>query len=315
MPTTPKPGAHRPSVSIGLPVYNGETYLEVALASIAAQSFTDYELIISDNASEDGTQSICESYAARDVRIRYYRNPTNIGGDRNYYRCFELSRGDYFLGVAHDDRLHEDYLRAVIGVLEADPSVVFCHSRAHQMDGSGAVEGTYDARPFSESPVPHERFRDAIGLRPVIAHLGVLRTSTLRQMPPLLAYPSSDAYWQAELALRGRLVEIPEALFFRRTHIQSGGTIPIHERIRWSNPAKAGAVIFPSWRRPAEYARSVLRVPLTLSERVLCFREILRYVRRRGGLVRDLRVALRNLLNRFPGGHRLVASWSRLRKH
>ena len=309
-------GALEPSVSIGLPVYNGEEFLEEALASVAAQTFSDYELIISDNASTDGTQAIAERHAARDPRIRYFRNPTNIGGDLNYYRCIVLSRGRYFLGIAHDDRLDPEYLRQVVEVMDADSSVVFCHTRANQIDASGEVVGAYEGRPFSDSPRPPERFRDAIGLRPVIAHLGMMRMSVVRQMPPLLAYPASDAYWQAEFALRGRLIELPDTLFYRRIHKRSGGTIPLHERIRWSDPSKAGAVIFPAWRRPAEYARSVMRVPLTLPQRTECMAEIARYLWRRGGapLRRDIKVAARIVLGRFRGGRWLLARWKRLRK-
>ncbi len=311
-------GGLPPSVSIGLPVYNGEEFLEEALASIAAQTFADYEVIVSDNASTDATEAICRRHAARDARIRYERNPTNIGGDRNYYRCFERSRGEFFLGVAHDDRLHPAYLLKVVAVLKADPAVVFCHSRAQRIDETGAAIGTNDARPFSTSAKPHERFRDAIDFRPVIAHLGVIRASMLRRMPPLLAYPDSDNYWQAEFALRGTLVEIPEALFYRRIHAESGGTIPIHERIRWSDPSKAGAITFPSWRRAAEYARSVLRSPLPYGERLLCFREIARDLRKRGGakpLLRDLKASVRTLLRRSRSGAGLLRGWSRSRKH
>ncbi len=303
-------------MSIGLPVYNGEEFLEDALASVAAQTFSDYELIISDNASSDATPSIAQRHAARDPRIRYHRNPNNIGGDRNYYRCIELSRGKYFLGVAHDDRLHPDYLRRVVEVMEADPSVVFCHSRASRIDGSGEVVGAYEARPFSTSPLPRDRFRDAIGLRPVIAHLGVIRTSVLRRMPPLVVYPASDAYWQAEFALRGRLVEIPEPLFYRRVHVRSGGAIPLHERIRWSDPSRAGAVIFPAWRRPMEYARSVMRVPLTPTERLQCMAEIVRYQWRRGGarpLLRDVKSAAKTVLGRSTLGRGLLDAWRRVR--
>ena len=310
-------GAERPAVSIGLPVYNGEAYLEEALASIAAQTLENYELIISDNCSTDRTAAICADHASRDRRIRYFQNSTNIGGDRNYYRCFQRSTGDHFLGIAHDDRLHPAYLETILRVLNTDAAVVFCHSRAHQIDAAGEVVGTFPARPFSDSPLPHERFRDAIALRPVIAHLGVIRASTLHRMPPLLAYPSSDAYWQAEFALRGKLVEIPDVLFYRRIRPDSGGSIPLHERIRWSDPSKAGAIIFPNWRRPAEYGRSVLRTPLSLSERLLCFREILRFIRRRGGvhaLTRDLRVAGRIALSRFRIGQRFLAIWSQARK-
>ncbi len=316
-PTDAKSGAHSPSLSIGLPVYNGAEYLEEALASVAAQTLTDYEVVISDNASTDGTQAICESHAAKDGRIRYHRNPTNIGSDRNYDRCFELSSGKYFLTLAHDDRLHPDYLERVVGVLEADPSVVFCHSRAFKIDETGGVVGTYDPRPFSESPRLHERFAHAIDSRPSIACLGVIRSSVLRQMPPLCGYPNSDAYRQAELGLHGKLVEIPEVLFYKRDHSSSGGSIPLHERVRFSDPSRAGAIVFPSWRRPAEYARSVLRSPLTLSERLLCFAEIARYVGRRGPqpLVRDVKVAGGTLLRRSRLGLWLLGSWSRVRKH
>lgn len=303
-------------MSIGLPVYNGEEFLEDALASIAAQTFSDYELIISDNASSDATASIAQRHAARDARIRYHRNPTNIGGDRNYYRCIELSRGKYFLGVAHDDRLHPDYLRRVVEVMEEDPSVVFCHARASRIDGSGKVVDTYDPYPFSTSSRPAERFRDAIRQRPVIAHLGMIRTSVLRAMPPLVVYPASDAYWQAEFALRGKLVEIPDPLFYRREHVRSGGAIPLHERIRWSDPSKAGTVIFPAWRRPTEYARSVMRVPLPPTERLRCLAEIARYQWQRGGprpLLRDVKSAAKTVLGRSTLGRGLLDTWRRVR--
>ncbi len=85
-----------PKVSIGLAVYNGEKYLGQAIDSILAQTFTDFELIISDNASTDRTPEICKKYAAQDARIRYHRNPTNIGGANNENQTFRMSRGEYF---------------------------------------------------------------------------------------------------------------------------------------------------------------------------------------------------------------------------
>src|SRR4051812_17741515 len=68
-----------PRVSIGLPVYNGGRYVRAAIESLLSQTFTDFELIICDNASSDQTQSICTAFAARDPRVRYHRNATNIG--------------------------------------------------------------------------------------------------------------------------------------------------------------------------------------------------------------------------------------------
>ena len=92
-----------PRVSIGLPVYNGENYMAAAIDSLLAQTFTDFELIISDNASTDATEQICRDYAHRDGRIRYYREEVNRGAAWNFTHTFELARGEYFKWHAHDD--------------------------------------------------------------------------------------------------------------------------------------------------------------------------------------------------------------------
>ena len=318
-PMTPTDGTSEgrtPFVSVGVPVCNGQAYLEEALDSVAAQTWTDYEVIISDNASTDRTQAIAEERARRDPRIRYFRNASNIGADRNYDRCFELSSGKYFMTLAHDDRLHPEYLARAVAVLEADPEVIFCHSRAYRIDETGTVLGTTDPQPFSQSPWIHERFGAAIRARPSTSCLGLVRASVLRQLPPLCGYPNSDAYRQADFGLRGRLVELPEVLFYKRDIQKSVGNSPIYRRLQWANPSKAGAIIFPGWRRPKEYARSVLRTPMPLADRLRCFREIARYVARGGvePFLRDLKPAAWGFLSRSRTGVRLLEGWSHLRK-
>src|ERR1700690_2651657 len=94
---------HKPRVSIGLPVYNGEKYLAAAIDSLLAQTYADFELIISDNASTDRTAKICQEYAELDRRIRYYRQPKNCGIAGNFTRTLELARGEFFQWHAHDD--------------------------------------------------------------------------------------------------------------------------------------------------------------------------------------------------------------------
>src|SRR6202789_2802935 len=90
--STGEAAASAPTVSVGMPVYNGETYLEVAISSVLAQSFDDLELIICDNASTDRTAEICQDYAARDPRIRYFRNAQNLGAAPNYNLAFSHAR-------------------------------------------------------------------------------------------------------------------------------------------------------------------------------------------------------------------------------
>ena len=120
-------------------------------------------------------------------------------------------------------------------------------------------------------------------------------------MPPLAAYPSSDAFWQAELALRGRLYEIPEFLFYRRIRAGAGHMTPLHERLAWSDPSRASALFFPTWRRLGEYAASIGRVPMDFAERLRCLAQLGRYWRAKrltGQLLRDLRMNVRRVLLR-----------------
>lgn len=299
-------------MSIGVPVYNGEAFLEEALRSIAGQTWQDYEVIISDNASTDRSREICLAHAARDPRVRYHRNEVNIGGDRNHNRCFELSQGSYFLGLAHDDRLEPTYVERAAAVLDAEPSVVFCHSRTRVIDDRGATTGTQEPHAFSDSTLPHVRLRDAIcDAQSVVVGFGMMRSSVFRQTPLFKPYPSSDAFLQADLALRGRLYEIPEILFNRRLHSRTGHAIPLYDRLAWSDPTRSAALYFPTWRRVGEYLLAIARAPLGATERLRCGGVVLEYCRRRRvlpQLLRDLRMAARQAFLRTALGRRIQAA-------
>ena len=112
---------HVPTVSIGLPVYNGENYLRQAIDSLLAQTFTDFELIISDNASTDGTSKIIEQYAARDPRIKFFQQTANIGATKNFQFTFDQSHGTFFMWAAHDDLWDERWLEILVNeIRDAD---------------------------------------------------------------------------------------------------------------------------------------------------------------------------------------------------
>ena len=105
-----------PKVSVGLAVYNGERYLHDAISSIVTQTFRDFELIICDNDSTDGTREICLGFAAEDERIRYLRNPVNIGGVRNENRTMFLARGSTSSSQPHDDLIAPEFLERCVAV-------------------------------------------------------------------------------------------------------------------------------------------------------------------------------------------------------
>jgi glycosyltransferase involved in cell wall biosynthesis len=110
-----------PKVSIGLAVYNGEAYLKEAVDSILTKRFTDFELIISDNASTDRTEKLCRAYAAQDERVRYHRNPTNIGGANNENQTCANGSGQYFRWAAHDDVCAPTLLEKCVAALDENP--------------------------------------------------------------------------------------------------------------------------------------------------------------------------------------------------
>ena len=120
--------SNKPLVSIGMPVFNGEEYIRGALDSLLAQSFGNFELIISDNASTDKTGKICQEYAALDKRIRYIRQRENVGAIQNFRIVLEQAQGEFFMWAAHDDRWDKHFIEKLIGVHRYDPycGLVFC---------------------------------------------------------------------------------------------------------------------------------------------------------------------------------------------
>jgi glycosyltransferase involved in cell wall biosynthesis len=276
--TAPKASPH-PLVSLGLPVCNGANFLAQALDSILGQTYSRWELIISDNGSTDSTGRICAAYAARDGRIRYYRHPVNMGASRNFNFTFEAARGTLFRWTAHDDVCAPDFLERCVAGLLAHPEAVLCHPRTRVIGPSG--ETLYDdaVRLRTDSPRVEERYRDLICVdHACFAIFGVMRTALLGRTPLLGAFVGSDRNLLAELALHGPFHEIPEYLFFRRDHPNtSTRRFPeASARLAWFRDSPRGAR-FPTWTRACGYLASLRRVPLTPGERLACLAELARW--------------------------------------
>jgi len=261
-----------PRLSIGLPVFNGERYLEESVTAILSQSFADFELIISDNASTDRTQQICLSFAAKDPRVRYCRNDRNIGGGNNFNRTFLLSRGEYFQWSTYDDICDHEYMARCIEVLDEHPEVVLCFSLVTEIDTDGhpiGIESRHEAR----STEPSERFRSLTSLEHSCqAIYGVVRADVLRKTLLWLNHTDSDRTLLAELSLHGQFYQIPEPLFFRRNY--PGNSIRKYpdwrERMEWFEPAFRDRIVCPHWSQLLGYCRIIMRTPLTLRQRLRC---------------------------------------------
>jgi len=285
---------HNPRISVGLPVYNGERFLKQALDSLLSQDYEDFELIISDNASTDGTAEICKAYAAKDLRIRYSRNTTNIGSARNYRRVFELARGEFFKWCSHDDLCLPGFLSTCLEVFEsAPPSVVLVYPQCELINEFGEVLGASPEHLESREKSSYRRLARVIR-RVSLAYpaWGLIRSESLRKTSLTGSLAYGDDLLLAELSLYGELREVPEVLSQQRSHqgnalaicsSQQSGNIAsrpnkVNRRTRqallaWVDPANANR---RNWlpiheERFLEYLKRIHHAPLPPLEKLLCY--------------------------------------------
>lgn len=262
-----------PLVSIGIPVYNGENYLAETLDGILAQDFTDFEVVITDNASTDSTEEICRRYSGADDRVRYHRHPVNYGAAPNYNDAFHRSRGKYFKWSAHDDLLAPTFLSRCVQKLDVDPAAVVAFTGSTAIDAKGNQLGTSDPRAGLADHDVATRVRTAIfpfikGGASDAAIFGLMRRSAIDKTSLHGSYTGSDRTLLLELVLQGPFATVPEPLFYNRDHPDRSIRIRRkvadrgHVREVWFDTQRAGRIVFPNWRRLREFVMAIMRSPV-----------------------------------------------------
>jgi glycosyltransferase involved in cell wall biosynthesis len=284
-----------PRLSIGFPVYNGEKFLSESLDALLGQTYEDFELIISDNASTDRTADICLRYAKEDSRIRYVRQPRNIGAAPNHNFLFQQSRGELFKWASADDLYARDLLERCVDALDKYPDAVLAHSWTAAVNSAGKITQALGYPLATDSPRAPERFwsllfgcsgiykRDGRTIR--LDNNGairaddmyaVIRTNVMRQVAPHGSYWHADRILPLELALHGPFYQIPEWLYFRRDHSDRGSHSPtIRAWSVWLDPRRANRLRYPIPRLYAEYIwgyiGAIQRAPLSHADRRECY--------------------------------------------
>lgn len=289
-------------LSVGVPVYNGAAFLRKTLESILSQSFGEFELIISDNASTDGTEAIGREFAAIDPRVRYHRNDTNLGLAKNYNLVFTLARGRYFKWASADDICLPGYLERCVGVLDRDPSVVLVYPKTRFVDAEGRLLDIDDPGWNLMSDLPEERLRFVVSSAHwVNSILGVIRSEALARTLLLPTYPGGDYRVLGELSLLGKFCEVSEPLYQRRIHPSASSQHQREARViaeYWKG--KGGSVPMPQWNRSFDHFRTLMTSDLGGSAKLSVSVSILRSMYwRREGLWREIKLAAGSWL----GGH------------
>ena len=284
-----------------MPAYNSERWIGEAIDSVLGQTYRDLELVICDNASTDATSQICRAYAARDPRVRYYRNPENLGVYENYNRVFRYAVGEYFKWASSNDVCAERFIERCVEVLDARTDVVLCCGRTALIGERISEFSDYDDRLDLQDSSPCARLRqflEEIRLNNVFN--GVVRREILGRTGLLRAYSASDIPLFAELALRGKFVQLKERLFFRRMTAETATKLATAERLReYQGPQASARMLFQHWKLGFGYLGAVTRAPLTIHERACAYRRVLReLVWSRRKLAADLYDALCSLFVR-----------------
>ena len=207
-----------PLVSIGLPVYNGMPHLQEAVSTLLDQQCRNLELVISDNASTDGSGDFCRRLAEQDPRLRYYRNGSNLGAVGNFRAALDRARGKYFMWAAHDDRWNSTYVGSLLTALEAAPDAVLATPIVIHVNPDGSMRNDPVDRPASGGGgIANLKI---LGADHAIGWFyGLYRTDWLRRhYDELERYPAwgSDCLWLADVCLRYKVVGSQRATMWKR---------------------------------------------------------------------------------------------------
>lgn len=253
----------------GMPVYNGERYLEESIVSNLSQTYDDFGLIIADNASTDRTSEICQDYATKDPRITYIRNPQNVGAAGNYAICFKPANSEYFRWSNGDDLIDPGLISECVEVLDRRKDVVLAYGKTRLIDGDGALIENYNDNLNLDQDNPADRFidcRQRTGLSNVL--YGLMRREPLSNTALFGNFVASDMNLIAELTLYGKYHELPDYRFSRRMHELSSSHDRSDENLQrnfW-DPSKR-RLLMQSWRGLSAYYSAARRAPISAADR------------------------------------------------
>ncbi|MDY6938753.1 MAG: glycosyltransferase family A protein [Cyanobacteriota bacterium] len=276
-----------PQVSFGLPVWNAAKYLPRLFDSLLAQDFCDFEVVVSDNASDDRTPEICEEYIRLGLPLRYYRNSENIGQIPNFNRVLDLARGKYFRWIGSDDWLDASYTRKCVEQLDANPEIVGVTTyQDHVTDDGHRDYQEYNGERL-DSPLPHVRFRRMVWF--MTAHYGyidpiytMMRRDMLMATHKIQPVPRMDQVLSVEISLFGAFAHIPECLAHRRREYLSR-SVTSEELSQRYQPGTTKNLVDPMLGVAEEFGRVVWTAPISMREKLLCMGAVIQFAWTRTG--------------------------------
>ena len=291
-----------PRISIGMPAYNAAATIRSAIEALLAQSFGDWELIVSDNASTDATRDTVEDLARRDGRIRYVRHPVNIGANLNYSHAFKCARGEFFKWASSSDWCAPSFLERCLEALQPRPDAVLAApcTRLFQGDASSFRDYAYDIEILDDTPSQRlSHLMSALRLNNAIN--GLIRSAALRGTDLIAAYMGADIVLMGHLALLGKMLRVDEGLYYRRMEISTSTALQDSDALRRHHYPEMGArTLFQASKRSWGWLRCATAAPMSVAERWRVYWYVARMIFwDRRALLEDLRGILRYVTGGF----------------
>lgn len=267
-----------PLITIGVPAYNAAAHIGLTLEGFLAQTCGDFELIVSDNASTDGTRDAVEQYRKQDARIQYCRQPVNIGANPNYAHVMRRARGTFFKWSSSSDWCAPGFLEHCKNELQADHDLVLAVPRTRLFHETPDQWEDYpwDVEIMDDRPSARlVRLATTLALNNVMN--GLIRTSALRRTRDMEPYVGADFVLMGHLALLGKFKLLDERLFYRRMDVDTATALKDQAAIRRHHyPQSGGGALFQAAKRQMGWLRVALATPIPYSERVRSLMHVIR---------------------------------------
>jgi len=259
-----------PLISIGMPVYNGAAYIRFTLEGLLAQSFGDFELIVSDNASTDATRDVIEDCMLLDARVRYERQPANLGVNPNFSHVARRARGEFFKWSSSSDWCAPTFLERCLHELQAhdDTVLVAPRTRLFQDTPSKSQDYEFDIEVLDDAPSARfARLHSTLALNNALN--GLIRTPALRRTRLIEPYRSADVVLMGHLALLGKFRLLSERLFYRRMEAATATVLQDPAAVRtFHYPQMNAGILLQASKRQLGRARAALSAPMPIGERL-----------------------------------------------
>ena len=269
-----------PRITIGMPVFNGEATIAVAIEALLAQTFGDFELVVSDNASTDATREVVEGLALQDARVRYSRQATNIGANNNYSHLAVVARGEFLKWASASDWCAPTFLERCLARLTHDADAVLAAPRTRLFAGerSSATDYPHDLEILDATPSGRLiHLHSAIQLNNVFN--GLIRVSALRRTRLIEPYQQADTVLMGHLALLGKFLLVDEPLFYRRMEPATSTALQDEDAVRRHHyPEPTARALLQGVKRHVGWFRAALAAPMSAGERLRVFHYLARQI-------------------------------------